>query len=79
MMRNQNVKKCVGQRLQQLRKQANMTQQELADASGVHRTYISNAENGRRNLTFGLIDDLCRCMGVTLVEFFDDEIFKGFD
>ena len=28
-----------------------MTQQELADASGLERTYISLIENGRQNLT----------------------------
>jgi DNA-binding XRE family transcriptional regulator len=36
--------------LKQARKQANMTQQELADKIGTKKTYISRVENGRTDI-----------------------------
>ena len=41
----------LGRRINAERTSRRMTQQELADASGLERTYISLIENGRQNLT----------------------------
>ena len=41
----------LGRRVSAARTSRRMTQQELADASGLERTYISLIENGRQNLT----------------------------
>ena len=41
----------LGHRINAARTSLRMTQQELADASGLERTYISLIENGRQNLT----------------------------
>ena len=41
----------LGRRVNAARTSRRMTQQELADASGLERTYISLIENGRQNLT----------------------------
>ncbi len=41
----------LGRRVNAARTARRMTQQELADASGLERTYISLIENGRQNLT----------------------------
>jgi transcriptional regulator with XRE-family HTH domain len=35
--------------LQQARRDSGLTQEELADRSDVHQTYISDVERGRRN------------------------------
>jgi transcriptional regulator with XRE-family HTH domain len=40
-----------GEAITEHRKSVAMTQQELADRAGVHRTYISDIERGSRNVT----------------------------
>jgi DNA-binding XRE family transcriptional regulator len=42
---------ALGEAICERRLHINMTQQELADLSGVHRTYVSDIERGTRNVT----------------------------
>ncbi len=47
--------KSLGLAVKHWRNIAGLSQNELADAAGVHRTYISDIENGRRNLTLEIL------------------------
>ncbi len=42
-------RKPLGRRIKQLRHKAGLTQEQLAEASGLHWTYISGIERGVRN------------------------------
>lgn len=42
--------KQFGQRIRELRLAAEMSQEELADRAGLHRTYIGGIERGERNI-----------------------------
>ena len=44
-------KKKFGERIRILRKQAGWSQEELADACGLHRTYVGAVERGERNVS----------------------------
>lgn len=60
-----------GARLRVLRGAAEMTQEALAEAAGLHWTYVGQIERGERNLTLKNVLKLARGLGVgagTLVE-----------
>jgi transcriptional regulator with XRE-family HTH domain len=47
-----------------------MTQEELAHAAGLDRTYIGQVENGRRNLSLKAVWQLADALGVSPRAFF---------
>jgi methanogenic corrinoid protein MtbC1/DNA-binding XRE family transcriptional regulator len=56
--------KALGERVQSLRKGHRWSQQELADAAGLDRTYISAVEHGKQNVTLGAIMKLADALKV---------------
>lgn len=51
----------IGEKIRHIRKQSNMTQQELADKIGVSRQYISQIEKGVDSLS---VKKLCSILDV---------------
>jgi len=47
-----------------------MSQDELAESSDLHRTYISGVERGIRNPSLLSLDRIAKGLGVRLVELF---------
>ena len=52
----------MGQRVRDLRKQAGMTQQQLADAAGIARVTLVRIENGSYSPRFQTLDALARAL-----------------
>jgi len=57
---------ALGAAIKRLRINAKLSQQELAASAGVHRTYVSDVENGRRNLTLEILYRFSVGLGVKL-------------
>jgi len=53
-----------------LREAKELTQEELADRSRIHRTYLSDIERGSRNVALINIERLASSLSVTLAELF---------
>jgi len=63
-----------GVRIRELRKAKNWSQEELADQSGFHRTYIGMIERGERNPSLLNIIKFAKTFQLTLTELFNYEI-----
>lgn len=57
-----------GKRLKELRSERELTQEKLAELAGLERTYISQAEQGRRNTTLLTMQKLAAALEVELSE-----------
>jgi transcriptional regulator with XRE-family HTH domain len=53
-----------GRRVRELRMAREMSQEELAERSGLHRTYISSLERGQRNVGLDNVHALAQALGV---------------
>jgi len=67
-----NPKKTVGENIRRLRKQAGWSQEELAEAAELHRTYIGAIERGERNVSLENIVGIAHALGVL-----PSELLKG--
>ena len=63
----------IGKFIAELRKEKNMTQQDLATKLNVTDRAISNWENGRRLPDYSLIKNLCDELGITINELLSGE------
>ena len=57
-----------GERLREVRLEADISQERLAELAGLHRTYVSSVERGLRNISLVNIDRLARALKVPLTE-----------
>lgn len=63
-----DVRERVGLNLQRLRREAGLSQEELADRSGVHQTYLSGVERGVRNPTVTVLQKIAVALGLDIDE-----------
>jgi transcriptional regulator with XRE-family HTH domain len=59
-----------GDRLRELRLGAGMTQEQLADSAGLHRTYVGSVERGERNVSLVAMWQLAEVLRTTPAAFF---------
>ncbi|MCB9988319.1 MAG: helix-turn-helix transcriptional regulator [Rhodospirillales bacterium] len=52
-----NVYEQLATKIRKLRNEREWSQEELADRAGLHRTYISHIENGKREIS---VETLCK-------------------
>jgi len=69
-----SAKVIIGKRIKMLRKQNNMTMQQLADLIKADRQYVWNIENGEVNLTLDYIDRIAKALNVSQSEFLNTNI-----
>lgn len=60
----------LGKAVREIRSRERLSQENLAELSGVHVTYISGLEHGRRNPTLLVLEKVSTGLGVSLTELF---------
>lgn len=58
------VTQRVGANLRRAREERGISQEELADRAGLHRTYISGVERGVRNPTVVVLEKIAKALKV---------------
>jgi len=64
------IKKRLGLRIQEIRKQTGLSQEKFALHIGMDRTYFASVEAGRRNVSIVNIQKIAEGFGVSLFELF---------
>ncbi|WP_201511503.1 helix-turn-helix domain-containing protein [Psychrobacter alimentarius] len=65
-----------GKRVRQLRKESSLSQEQLAERTGFHRTYIGMVERGERNPALVNIKVFADSLNVSLSKLFNDKSFE---
>ena len=55
-----------GNRVRELRKEKELSQEELADKAGLHRTYIGMIERGEKNITLVNIEKITNALDTSI-------------
>ncbi len=71
-----DIKLKIGKRIRELRKELKISQEALAYKSEVDRTYVTDVENGRRNVSVEIMERLIKALNVSITDFFNTKEFK---
>jgi transcriptional regulator with XRE-family HTH domain len=63
-VKHNSPKEILAQNLRRIRKSTGLSQEELADRAGLHRTYISSIERAERNVSLENIFLLAKALGI---------------
>jgi transcriptional regulator with XRE-family HTH domain len=63
-----NARRIFAQRLRQIRQTKGLSQEELADMAGLHRTYVGSVERSERNVSIDNMERLAKALEVDITE-----------
>ena len=63
-----NIMVRFGEHMRKVRTRVGVSQEKLADLAGLHRTYVSSVERGKRNISLVNIQKLAAALDVSLRE-----------
>ena len=68
-----DIRKRFGNNIRKARLSRGWSQEDLAEATGLDRTYVSGIERGTRNPTLTVVDKFSKALGVGLGTLLADE------
>lgn len=68
-----SARRAFASNLRRKRAEMGLSQERLADLSGLHRTYVGSVERGERNISIDNMQKLAGALGCSLRELLDME------
>jgi transcriptional regulator with XRE-family HTH domain len=65
-----DIRERFGDAVRGRREELSLTQEDLADRAGIHRTYVSDIERGSRNVSLINIERLAAALSMKISELF---------
>ncbi|MGY6521453.1 MAG: helix-turn-helix domain-containing protein [Mongoliitalea sp.] len=66
-----DIKVAYGEKVRTIRKSQNVSQEKLAELAELDRTYISDIENGKRNVSIETVFKIAKALDKPMVSFFE--------
>ena len=66
-----SIKVEVGKRIRELRNEMGISQEALANRAEIDRTYVTDVENGRRNISIENLEKLVIALQTAFKDFFN--------
>ena len=66
------LKKIFSNNIRKYRIKQNLSQEELAEKAGLHRTYIGSVERGERNITINVMEKICIALEMSIIDLFKE-------
>ena len=71
-----NIKEKTGFKLKKLREEKKISIEYLANISNVDRSYLSDIEKGKRNVSIEIIEKILIALETNFKDFFNDHFFR---
>lgn len=68
-----DIKILLGNNIRKFRKLRGLSQEELAEISNLHRTYLGSVERGERNITIDNIQRIAKALNINVKQLFEEE------
>lgn len=72
-----DIRKKVGDRIRRLRSEKSMTQEALSFRAELDKAYLSEVENGKRNISVVNLEKIILALNICMKDFFSDDTFKA--
>jgi transcriptional regulator with XRE-family HTH domain len=69
-MQHMTVQQRVSKNIQRIRREKDLSQEEVAHRADIHQTYLSGVETGKRNPSILVVERIAKALGVDVSEFF---------
>jgi len=66
-----DINKIFGDKVSELRKKQHLSQEELADRCGLHRTYIGSIERGEKSPTLNTMEKIANGLNIKISELWE--------
>ena len=63
-MKDKKILKILGDNVKNIRQKQGLSQEDLAEKSGLHRTYIGGIERGERNVSLLNIERIAKALSI---------------
>lgn len=67
-MKNNSILKIIGTNIKAKRKLLNISQEQLAEFAGLHRTYIGQVERAEKNITILSLEKIAKALHANIID-----------